>query len=955
MIGGKSQGSIRPVALGSTIQVGAYGQTIPVILGLTKSPLLLTWAANLRTAGSKKKGGGGKGKKAKLSGQTNYVQNINFLMGHNPIAGPLAFWENQNTRYPLKVAKYTNGGTVVTIPDPNFYQVIGVTVDTNQIATFADFGDPLGSRDVHVFGEMPLWNAAYTGPNPTLPGAFRFGLFYYWKPQSGPTLYFEQASGFGPLIGPFNIYYAQLDPDGSPAYGKKASGTAVPAGALHFTFEPVMGNGPEYEGTDDTTGQDLEEQRILYPHYAGLGSPDFEVAGSTMPKVSCEVLGSYPTMATGDVDFADMIEDVFHQGQSQPGFAPTSLDPTAKQGTLSKIQRGLNCYDFPGPIQMKRSGSVEAGGGTLTLELPMTPGNFLVAISSFGGVGDPGSVSDTAGSTWTPVFTGVEIGQVWWAQVGPNPPDRNTVELSSVGYGYDFIVMEIAGCDTFDLSATGIASVKVTTNTTPGYPGYALGIGLYSGILGNNKDPSLPLWNCLTSSVHGVNGGTTHVVMHSQTMYYPGQLRYFGPSRFGSGPVPCCILAFKSSQPAQFPRPLGEIIDYPSLDAVRRQDRAAGLWGSLCMDSQRKGSDWLSDLYEAAVAAPVWSGFKLKSIPRSEVSAIGNGSTYIAPTASGPIVRLRVEDFASASDDSPLIEVQRESQVDTPGLKQYEHPSRTADYNDVTVSQPETGAIAMYGPRKEDAKQMRMFQDPTIARSVLGVQVRRQNDLRSTFAFTLKGNRRLLEPMDLVQIPDPDTGLWFDDFGNDITIPVRLTSVGVDEGELLPCEAEPFVYGTHDPKRLVVTASEPYQPQTGLTAGDVNAPIIFEPVPRLSHQPNQGQLWIGVSSPATNYGGCVVHISTDGGNSYHPIGSLTGSAVTGVLTAEWPSAPDPDMVHALLVDVSESLGELSSYQAVDRDDFVFPCYVEGGTDPIPYEVMAYAISTLLSPHHYVLS
>jgi hypothetical protein len=88
---------------------------------------------------------------------------------------------------------------------------------------------------------------------------------------------------------------------------------------------------------------------------------------------------------------------------------------------------------------------------------------------------------------------------------------------------------------------------------------------------------------------------------------------------------------------------------------VRMQCRANGLWGSLSMNSQQAASDWLNTLYQASDAAPVYMGFKLYSFPYSEVSAVGNGVIYNAPTATGPVANLSTEngDFL-ASNANPI-------------------------------------------------------------------------------------------------------------------------------------------------------------------------------------------------------------------------------------------------------------------------------------------------------------
>lgn len=199
MIGGKSQSSIRPAALGSTLQSSTYGQVIPVIYGRAKSALYLIWAANLRQAGGGKKYKKSLGKK----NPPDYVENADFLIGHNPIVTPLQFWANQNTRYPLNFVKYTTSsfpgqGTSLgapgslTISDSNFYAVLGITVTVPYSVSFNDYGGS-GAQSLSGTFEVPLWNVAYAGPDPSYGFADRYGANYYlWEPGSGATIQFPQ-------------------------------------------------------------------------------------------------------------------------------------------------------------------------------------------------------------------------------------------------------------------------------------------------------------------------------------------------------------------------------------------------------------------------------------------------------------------------------------------------------------------------------------------------------------------------------------------------------------------------------------------------------------------------------------------------------------------------------------------------------------------------------------------
>jgi len=51
-------------------------------------------------------------------------------------------------------------------------------------------------------------------------------------------------------------------------------------------------------------------------------------------------------------------------------------------------------------------------------------------------------------------------------------------------------------------------------------------------------------------------------------------------------------------------------------------------------------------------------GFHLYFIPRSEVSAVGQGAIFIAPTANGPVADLMTSDFVGDAN-TPMIVVER--------------------------------------------------------------------------------------------------------------------------------------------------------------------------------------------------------------------------------------------------------------------------------------------------------
>lgn len=508
------------------------------------------------------------------------------------------------------------------------------------------------------------------------------------------------------------------------------------------------------------------------------------------------------------------------------------------------------------------------------------------------------------------------------AEAGPEGPYNWTGQVRqlflSVSFDAGGAASPIAAGNPIDaVVVTAETSASITSTVQQGFPAFVLAIPFYS----SSDAPAgmnVVNWDDLTPA-NFYGNSTAAFQMQGRAVRSPGAYN-FTPQ--GTAPSAMALIALKSTVPSNYPLPLGDFIDLPSLDLVRAQCRANGLWGSLSMNSQSAASDWLKTLYQAANAAPVFLGSKLYSFPYSEVSAAGNGCTYTAPTAVGPIADLDAAngDFVG---DSGCPKLTTGSRVGLPNVLQMQCVDRNSQYNQVVVQQPDAASIALYGERKADPIVNNAVQDPSIARSLLGIQVRRNQYGGDSYAFTASARWSLLAPMDLITLTDELQGLG--------QLPVRITAYNEQEDGSWQGTAEPFVYGVNAPTALPVTSST--QNPTGITegAGDVNAPIVFEPVPRLCANQNQAQLWLVVSSSADNYGGCQVYISTDGGDSYNPAGDpLLGSAITGETTADWPAAATPDTTNDLALSLTESDGALQGFSVSDQDNFLYPCYVAGG-------------------------
>jgi hypothetical protein len=916
---GKAQAAQAPTAMGSLLQASTYGAAIPTIYGMTLSPLLAIWAANLRQGGSIKKF------KQLKKGITAYVENIDFLIGHNPIIGVNQMWNNGAT-IPLVYTTYVHTGangsvTIPASPPPNasntFYSVIGITMAAPYTVTFNDYG----GNPVTLSGttQIPMWNELVAGPDPTHSSSVRnYPYCYRWEPSYGATVYFDHPNFFTNVI---TIYYTQTN---------AATSYQGPLAHNRLAFEPQLGSGTEYSDAG------LSAQQIIYPMFAGIESSDIDLGSSgALPQLQAEVQGKFGLYATGDADFADMIEDVFKSGVAQ---AALGAGPS-----FTQVEHGLSCYRFPGCIQSKTNTTIYLNF-SLPYNQPTTAGNYLLVIVTCGNDQGTLGISDTTSNTWTPIFpsTGTDRVQAWYAKANGGACTCSFSGLVPLSDNMQISMYEIAGVDMLD-SVT--LTNSITTTNQYNFPAYILGLGLWDNAGTNPPNPRIPHWNALLAADVGAYGtiASPYQVILERTVNSPGTYGLVIPP-YGSAPHSTALLAFKATQPANYPKPLGDFLDTASLDQVRFQCRANGLYGSLSMTAQQAASDWLKTLYDAADAAPVYMGFKLYSMPYSEVSAVGNGVVYNALTAPGPTYNLSTEngDFCPSGNDAP-IKVSTSARINQPNVLQMQCLNRTSNYNPSLVEHPDAAGISLFGVRKADPITNNAVQDVSIARQLLGIQVRKLQYGGDVYTFTIPAKWCLLAPMGAGGGGTSDAVITITDPLADISgIPVRLTSISEQADGSLDCEAEPFVYGMYAPTVFSADTPTPYDPGNVINSQSgglsINPPIIFEATPRLAQQTSPAQIWIVTSCAQQSiYGGCQCYISTDGGSSYtlassNPVlGSAMQATVGNNSFQNWPAGTDPDTTNNLFISSSVTLpnppGTLPSLSPTQRDNFQYPCYV----------------------------
>jgi hypothetical protein len=423
------------------------------------------------------------------------------------------------------------------------------------------------------------------------------------------------------------------------------------------------------------------------------------------------------------------------------------------------------------------------------------------------------------------------------------------------------------------------------------------------------------------------------------------------------------------------------------LTDVRNYCAANSIFASLLLNSQRDASQVLDELCEIANCVAVWNGQSLDFYPYSEVSQIGGGYQFTPRTASGPIAAFDFRHFVVGQNESPVI-VKQEGMQSVANILDINY----ADAGYSSAANPDSGMsgypsyqsnniricddehCALYGPLLGSPRGYDDYICDATTATAIGWPVMKRQRFADPYQIEFKlpaTIASLLDPMDLITVSDPV--LFGGTLPNGIVTTgpgsqdVRIGSIEEDnKGEwTLTCER--FMYGMCAPNTPSVTESVPNPPPaTNTSAGDVNTPYFWEPTAALAQALGMQQsngLCIAVSSSSTQYGGCQVWVSTDGGDSYNQVGSLPYNSTMGVLTNGYPENSNPDTSDTLSVNLSESLGDLESYTTAQQDQLVSIALLSGGgtgsaagyTTTIPYEVIAYGSVTMTAAHEYNLT
>lgn len=393
-----------------------------------------------------------------------------------------------------------------------------------------------------------------------------------------------------------------------------------------------------------------------------------------------------------------------------------------------------------------------------------------------------------------------------------------------------------------------------------------------------------------------------------------------------------------------------DLIDYDTLDsgpnatttgdgAFETYCRALGFGMSPFLSDQEEASQTLGRWARLTNTALVWTGYSLQFIPYGEDEVTGNGYHYVPGRQSE--YDLNDDDFVA--EEGPVL-VSRTDPSDVNNSLKLQFKDRANEYNPAPVEWKDQGLIDQFGLRTASNIEANEVCEKSVAASMVVLIGQREAYVRNQYQFTLPPEYILLLPMSIVTVRDPKLG----------DVLVQITKIKEDEEDgTLEIEAEEMPGGVTSLNPPDFEGLSGLGNNTAVAPSPVNPPVIFEPPSSLTA--GQPQVWIAVSGgDGTNYdkywGGCNVYASSDGA-TYRQIGTVQNPAIQGSLSAalaDYTSA-NPDTVHTLSVDVSQSGGELDSVSAVDAEGGVNLCRLETG------EFISFQDATLTGTFAYDLT
>lgn len=418
-----------------------------------------------------------------------------------------------------------------------------------------------------------------------------------------------------------------------------------------------------------------------------------------------------------------------------------------------------------------------------------------------------------------------------------------------------------------------------------------------------------------------------------------------GAFRFGAGIVDAnpsdCISALLLDPGFGVGFPISLVGD---LTAARTCWTANSFFISPVIENQAPCSHLIRPWLEAGMVGAFWSEGKIKFVPYSDTTAVGNGVTYSPSTT--PILDITDNNYIISKDkgEDP-IQLTRSAWQDAYNRSQVTYQARINDYNPEVIYEQDEASIARFGLRIEDPQQYDFITTLAAAQFAASMRVQRKSYIRNEYTFKLPDNFSYLEPMDVITINDQVLGL--------AGTSVRITKIEDDPNDGLSITAEDFIWGIAQPAFNPKNTNNPYVLELGQQdPGNTNA-IVFEAPNRLGLQ--KGNVLYGFANGSNpNWGGCHVWASTDGTN-YALFTTILNPGRLGQLTAPLAafSSANPDNTNTLQVKLNVAGDTLPTASAGDAANFVSLCAIVNASNAV--ELLSYQTSSLVGGELYNLT
>lgn len=363
---------------------------------------------------------------------------------------------------------------------------------------------------------------------------------------------------------------------------------------------------------------------------------------------------------------------------------------------------------------------------------------------------------------------------------------------------------------------------------------------------------------------------------------------------------------------------------------------AAGLFVSPVYDQQDTAQSALEDLLKYGNAAAWFSEGVVKVGCYGDQTITGNGVTYTPNLTS--VASLGPDDFITNGSGAPVT-ITRVSPADALNLVRVEYQDRANTYHTSAVVASFDQDMIANGARSDDSESVHMATNATVARLIAQNLLQRSFYVRNQYEFKLSWRYCYLEPFDIVQLTDANTGL------NAST--VRIISIEEDEHGLLDVTAEEFPEGIGHSEAYSTQANAGTTVDPNSDPGPVAGPYLFRG-PGFLVGNNKPEIWCAVTGDGNPlWAGCDVYLSHDG-TSYTYVCSYARQARYGHITNSIGVQADPDSVSAPNVVLNGHNTQLLGGSKADADQFITLAMIDD-------EIVSYETATLVSGPSYNLS